>query len=93
MEILERDEIILMYFLTKAADKSGYLVRISSTLIMKQDLLVCFHCYGVWRAKTPLKVCDTSVSMTSFYKLTFFGFDGFTSSSPAIRDMVTEDSG
>jgi len=55
---------------------------------MMQDFLVCFHCYGVWSAKTPLKVSDTSISMISFYKLTFFGFDcGFTSSSRAMRDM------
>ena len=60
---------------------------------MKQNLLVTFHFYGVWSAKTLLKVCYTSISMRSFYKLTFFGFDGFTSSSPAMRDMVTEDSG
>ena len=25
----------------------------------------------LWIAKTPLKVCDTSISMISFYKLTF----------------------
>ena len=56
---------------------------------MKQDLLVCL----LWSAKTPLKVCDTSIAMIRFYKLTFFGFDcGFTSSR-AMRDMVTADSG
>ena len=74
MEILERDEIILMYSLTKAADKSGYLVRISSTLIMKQDLLVCFHCYGVWSAKNPLKDRDTGGISISFYKQNIFWF-------------------
>ena len=61
---------------------------------MKQDLLVCFHCYGVWSAKTPLKVSDTSISVISFFKLTIFGFDcGFTYSSRGMRDMVTADSG
>jgi len=48
----------------------------------------------LWSAKTPLKVGDTSISMISFYKLTFFGFErGFTSSSRAMRDMVTANSG
>ena len=61
---------------------------------MKQDLLVCFHCYGVWSAKTPLKVSDTSISVISFFKLTIFGFDcGFASSSRGMRDMVTADPG
>ena len=47
----------------------------------------------LWSAKTPLKVCDTSSSMIGFCKLTFFGFNcGFTSSSWAMRDMVTADS-
>ena len=26
----------------------------------------------LWSAKTPLKVCDTSISMISFYKMNFF---------------------
>ena len=33
-------------------------------LFMKQDLLVCVHCYGVWSAKSPIKVRDTNISMT-----------------------------
>ena len=41
------------------------------SFIHEARLLVCFYCYGVWSAKTTLKVCDTSISMISFYKLTF----------------------
>ena len=64
------------------------------SFIHEARLLVCFYCYGVWSAKTTLKVCDTSISMISFYKLTFFGFDcGFISSSRAMWDMVTAESG
>ena len=64
------------------------------SFIHEARLLVCFYCYGVWSAKTSLKVCDTSISLISFYKLTFFGFDcGFISSSQAMRDMVIAESG
>ena len=44
-------------------------------LFMKQDLLVCVHCNGVWSAKSPIKVRDTNISMTWFHKLTFNVFD------------------
>ena len=38
---------------------------------------------------TRHKACDTNISMTCFHKLTFFVFDCGTTSTQAMRDMVT----
>ena len=45
----------------------------------------------LWSAKTPHKVCDTNISMTCFYKLTFNVFDCGTISTQAMLDMVSGD--
>ena len=43
----------------------------------------------LWIIMTRHKACDTNISMTCFHKLTFFVFDCGTTSTQAMRDMVT----
>ena len=47
--------------------KYAEICKISPNLVWNEEKLKC-------SAKIPLKVCDTSISMISFYKINFFWF-------------------